>query len=39
MRIADGKVTVDGAKVATPDVGASNGVVHVIDEVLIPPQG
>lgn len=38
VRIADGEVTVNGAKVVTPDVGASNGVVHVIDEVLIPPQ-
>jgi uncharacterized surface protein with fasciclin (FAS1) repeats len=38
VQIANGEVTVNGAKVATPDVEASNGVVHVIDEVLIPPQ-
>lgn len=38
VRIADGEVTVNGAKVATPDVKASNGVVHVIDEVLTPPE-
>jgi uncharacterized surface protein with fasciclin (FAS1) repeats len=38
VRIADGAVTVNGAKVAIPDVEASNGVVHVIDEVLTPPQ-
>jgi uncharacterized surface protein with fasciclin (FAS1) repeats len=38
VQIADGEVTVNGAKVMTPDVEASNGVVHVIDEVLIPPQ-
>jgi uncharacterized surface protein with fasciclin (FAS1) repeats len=38
VRIADGEVTVNGAKVVTPDVEASNGIVHVIDEVLIPPQ-
>ncbi len=31
------EVTVNGAKVLTPDVQASNGVVHVIDEVLLPP--
>ena len=31
------EVTVNGAKVITPDVPASNGIVHVIDEVLIPP--
>jgi uncharacterized surface protein with fasciclin (FAS1) repeats len=30
-------VTINGAAVVTPDVEASNGVVHVIDEVLTPP--
>lgn len=33
------EVTVNGAQVAIPDVAASNGVVHVIDEVLLPPMG
>ena len=33
---ADGGVTVDGAKVVTADVAASNGVIHVIDKVLMP---
>lgn len=33
------KVTVNGAEVVIPDVAASNGVVHVIDEVLLPPAG
>ncbi len=28
-----------GAKVVTPDVAASNGVVHIIDKVLMPPTG
>ncbi len=32
----DGGVTVNGAKVVTPDVEASNGVIHVIDTVLLP---
>jgi uncharacterized surface protein with fasciclin (FAS1) repeats len=32
---ADG-VTVNGAMVITPDVEASNGVIHVIDAVLVP---
>lgn len=32
-------VTVNGAKVTMPDVDASNGVVHVIDQVLTPPEG
>jgi uncharacterized surface protein with fasciclin (FAS1) repeats len=38
VKVADGEVTVNGAKVAMPDVAASNGVVHVIDEVLVPPE-
>lgn len=29
-------VTVDGAKVVTPDIACSNGVIHVIDTVLLP---
>jgi uncharacterized surface protein with fasciclin (FAS1) repeats len=31
-------VTVGGATVTQPDVDAANGVVHVIDGVLIPPE-
>jgi uncharacterized surface protein with fasciclin (FAS1) repeats len=31
-----GKVTVNNAKVIKTDIAASNGVVHVIDTVLIP---
>ena len=31
-----GGVTVDGAKVTTADVAADNGVIHVIDTVLMP---
>ena len=33
---ADG-VTIEGANVTTADVAASNGVIHVIDKVLMPP--
>lgn len=33
-----GKVTVNAAKVTQPDVMASNGVIHVIDAVLLPPD-
>jgi uncharacterized surface protein with fasciclin (FAS1) repeats len=29
-------VFLGGARVTTPDVRASNGVIHVIDRVLIP---
>jgi uncharacterized surface protein with fasciclin (FAS1) repeats len=33
-----GKVTVGGANVVKADIKASNGVIHVIDKVLIPPD-
>lgn len=36
IRVRGGKVFVGGARVTTPDVMASNGVIHVIDKVLIP---
>ncbi|MEX0973715.1 MAG: fasciclin domain-containing protein [Solirubrobacterales bacterium] len=39
VKIDGEEVTVNGATVQTPDVDASNGVVHVIDEVLTPPEG
>ncbi len=32
----EGGVTVNGAKVVSADVGASNGVIHAIDTVLMP---
>jgi uncharacterized surface protein with fasciclin (FAS1) repeats len=35
--VEGGKVTVNGANVITADVEATNGVVHVIDAVLMPP--
>lgn len=34
--VADGKVTVDKANVVKTDVAASNGVIHVIDTVVLP---
>lgn len=33
----DAGVTVNGANVTTVDVTASNGVIHVIDQVIVPP--
>jgi uncharacterized surface protein with fasciclin (FAS1) repeats len=33
-----GGVSVNGATVITADVQASNGVIHLIDEVILPPQ-
>jgi uncharacterized surface protein with fasciclin (FAS1) repeats len=36
IRVRGGKVFVGGARVTTADVAASNGVIHVINKVLIP---
>ncbi|MBC8095216.1 MAG: fasciclin domain-containing protein [Akkermansiaceae bacterium] len=36
VKVADGAVTVDNAKVVKTDVAASNGVIHVIDTVVLP---
>ena len=33
-----GKITINDANVVLPDVEASNGVIHVIDSVLLPPE-
>jgi uncharacterized surface protein with fasciclin (FAS1) repeats len=38
IRVTGGKVKINDATVTTPDVMASNGVIHVIDRVLIPPR-
>ena len=38
LRVYRGAVTVDKAKVVATDVMASNGVIHVIDRVIIPPS-
>jgi uncharacterized surface protein with fasciclin (FAS1) repeats len=32
-------VMINGAKVVAADVDASNGVIHVIDAVILPPEG
>ena len=37
--MTEGGVTVNGANVVTADVAASNGVIHVIDAVILPPEG
>ncbi|MGE0191071.1 MAG: fasciclin domain-containing protein [Planctomycetota bacterium] len=39
VRAKDGTITVDGARVVTTDVLAGNGVIHVIDAVVLPRQG
>ena len=38
VAVKDGKVMVNNATVVTADVGASNGVIHVIDTVILPPE-
>ena len=39
VAVSGGKVTVGGANVVKADIKASNGVIHVIDKVLMPPAG
>lgn len=36
IAVNGGTVTVDGAKVVTTDIAASNGTIHVIDTVILP---
>lgn len=36
IKVADGKVMVDDANVVKTDIVASNGVIHVIDKVIMP---
>ena len=36
VTVDDGEITIGGAAVTTPDLVAVNGVVHAIDEVLLP---
>jgi len=38
IRVSGGMVYVNGAKVVKANVSASNGVIHVINRVLIPPS-
>jgi uncharacterized surface protein with fasciclin (FAS1) repeats len=38
IEVRSGEVYVGGAKVVTVDVPASNGVIHIIDTVMLPPQ-
>lgn len=36
IRVSDGNVMIDNAKVVATDIKASNGIIHVIDTVIIP---
>ena len=37
VKVDGGNVMINNAKVTTADIEASNGVIHVIDTVLLPP--
>jgi len=40
VRVRDGRVFLNGStRVTKTDIAASNGVIHVIDRVLLPPSG
>ena len=39
VTVAGGNVSVDGAKVVKTDIACSNGVIHVIDSVILPADG
>ena len=36
IKATEGKVTIDGANVVKTDIEGSNGVIHVIDAVILP---
>ena len=36
IKVWDGKVMIDGATVLSTDIEATNGVIHVIDQVILP---
>jgi uncharacterized surface protein with fasciclin (FAS1) repeats len=38
LNIANGRVTVNDATVQTADIQSSNGVIHIIDRVILPPD-
>ena len=38
VTIKDGKVAINGANVTAADLAGSNGVIHVIDAVLMPKK-
>jgi uncharacterized surface protein with fasciclin (FAS1) repeats len=36
IKVSEGRVMINGASVVTPDIETSNGVIHVIDSVILP---
>jgi uncharacterized surface protein with fasciclin (FAS1) repeats len=39
LMVKDGSLFINNSKVTAADINCSNGVIHVIDEVLLPPSG
>jgi uncharacterized surface protein with fasciclin (FAS1) repeats len=39
FKIMDGKPMINGANIISTDIMATNGVIHVIDSVILPPAG
>lgn len=37
FEVSGGSVKVNGANVTVPDIGATNGIIHAIDAVILPP--
>ena len=38
IKVKDGKVSIDNATVVKTDIACKNGVIHVIDAVILPPK-
>ena len=38
IKVKDGKVSIDKATVVKTDIACKNGVIHVIDAVILPPE-
>jgi uncharacterized surface protein with fasciclin (FAS1) repeats len=38
IQVNGAEVTVNNAKVTQPDIAASNGIIHVIDRIILPPD-
>lgn len=39
VQVGGGSVKVNDATVLATDIDATNGVIHIIDKVIMPPQG
>lgn len=38
IKVVDGKVMINGARVVKTDIECSNGIIHAIDTVILPPE-